>query len=336
MSTPHKKPDFGDKSNESKNRGWPKGKRRYPKGAGAPKQPLSGYVHFLNERRETVRAENPDITFSELSKKLAAEWSALADKEKNKYNELARKDKDRYDKEFAEYQHTDSYRVYLEAQREAAAAVSDSPQSTEAKVPSKKKKKPVASQPISASLSSTSVTSAFPLKRQSLDEAEPSLCVQEAPVVLKSLSSSLDTVHMFTEEFLEQARAEELELAALRKATSELAEQNCVLGKHMDSIKSAITKLEVETVQQRQTNAGVQQQLESIRQAVVTAFRLSGGNSNPLPWSSLGLDLENMNSVDMFVQRLQAVLNEQGPVNRELRDRVKDALNKIEWEKIQV
>ena len=80
---------------ESKNRGWPKGKRRYPKGAGAPKQPLSGYVHFLNERRETVRAENPDITFSDLSKKLAAEWSALADGEKNKYNEQAKRDKDR-------------------------------------------------------------------------------------------------------------------------------------------------------------------------------------------------------------------------------------------------
>ena len=81
---------------ESKNRGWPKGKRRYPKGAGAPKQPLSGYVHFLNERRETVRAENPDITFSDLSKKLAAEWSALADVEKNKYNEQAKRDKDRW------------------------------------------------------------------------------------------------------------------------------------------------------------------------------------------------------------------------------------------------
>lgn len=43
-----------DKS-DGKNRGWPKGKRRYPKGDGAPKQPLSGYVHFLNERRESVR-----------------------------------------------------------------------------------------------------------------------------------------------------------------------------------------------------------------------------------------------------------------------------------------
>ena len=80
---------------ESKNRGWPKGKRRYPKGIGAPKQPLSGYVHFLNGRRESVKAENPEISFSELSKKLAAEWSRQTEEEKNKYNEFAKKDKDR-------------------------------------------------------------------------------------------------------------------------------------------------------------------------------------------------------------------------------------------------
>ena len=53
-------------------------------------------MHFLNERRESVRGENPEITFSELSKKLAAEWSALPEEEKLKYNEFAKKDKDRF------------------------------------------------------------------------------------------------------------------------------------------------------------------------------------------------------------------------------------------------
>ena len=42
-----------------------------------------------------MRGENPDITFSEPSKKLAAEWSALPEEEKLKYNEFAKKDKDR-------------------------------------------------------------------------------------------------------------------------------------------------------------------------------------------------------------------------------------------------
>ena len=82
-------------ADENKNRGWPKGKRRYPKGAGAPKQPLSGYIHFLNERREAVKSENPEISFSELSKRLAADWSSLEEEEKNKFHEMAKSDKDR-------------------------------------------------------------------------------------------------------------------------------------------------------------------------------------------------------------------------------------------------
>lgn len=43
--------DEAPPTEDAKNRGWPKGKKRYPKLPGAPKQPLSGYVHFLNDRR---------------------------------------------------------------------------------------------------------------------------------------------------------------------------------------------------------------------------------------------------------------------------------------------
>jgi len=50
---------------------------RYPKMPGAPKQPLSGYVHFLNDRRDDLRKEQPDITFADISKKLAVEWGEL-------------------------------------------------------------------------------------------------------------------------------------------------------------------------------------------------------------------------------------------------------------------
>merc|ERR1719220_1071563 len=71
----------GSGANKEKNRGWPKGKKRYPKSPGAPKQPLSGYVHFLNDRRESVRKETPDMSFADISKKLANEWSQLGQEE---------------------------------------------------------------------------------------------------------------------------------------------------------------------------------------------------------------------------------------------------------------
>ena len=52
------------------------------KDVNAPRQPLTGYVRFLNERREKVRAENPGLFFSEITKLLGAEWSKLPQAEK--------------------------------------------------------------------------------------------------------------------------------------------------------------------------------------------------------------------------------------------------------------
>ena len=64
--------------------GWPKGKKRKKamKDENAPRQPLTGYVRFLNERREKVRAENPNLSFSEITKLLGAEWSKLPPQDK--------------------------------------------------------------------------------------------------------------------------------------------------------------------------------------------------------------------------------------------------------------
>ena len=242
-----------EKPTEAKNRGWPKGKRRYPKGVGAPKQPLSGYVHFLNERRESVRSENPEITFSELSKKLAAEWSALPEDEKSKYNEMAKKDKDRYEAEFAEYQTTDQYKNYLESQKEHNNTSNSSGVKEEG---SKSKKKKKASAPARE-------------ERNSFDESDGEMSVAEPA---RENSNSFD-IPIFTEEFLDHNKARELELKQLRKQTGEFEEQNAVLGKHIESMKSAITKLEVETVQQRQNNAAQQHQLDQLRQMVVTHFK---------------------------------------------------------------
>jgi len=298
-----------DKNMEAKNRGWPKGKRRYPKGVGAPKQPLSGYVHFLNERRESVRGENPDITFSDLSKKLAAEWSGLEELDKNKYNDLAKRDKDRYDKEFADYQHTDSYKLYLESQKEqgsgGAAGSGDQRQ--------KKKKKSMAG----SSLARDS-------KRNSFDESDGEMVVAEPH---RENSNSFD-IPIFTEEFLDHNKARELELRQLRKQTTEFEEQNAVLGKHIDSMKSAISKLEVETVQQRQNNAGLQQQLDMLRQMVVSSFRgvQLPGNHEPL----------TLQSVDQFVAGLHSVMVEQqGQQHTGLLNTVKDIVSRMDFTKIQ-
>jgi len=295
------------KLSSQKNRGWPKGKRRYPKGVGAPKQPLSGYVHFLNERRESVRGENPDISFSDLSKKLAAEWSALGEPEKNKYNDLAKRDKDRYDKEFSEYQQTESYKHYLESQREQ-----ENGGSVGGDQRVKKKKKTAGS------------SIARDSKRNSFDESDGEVVVSEPQ---RENSNSFD-IPIFTEEFLDHNKARELELRQLRKQTTEFEEQNAVLGKHIDSMKSAISKLEVETVQQRQNNAGLQQQLDILRQMVVSSFRgvQLPGNHEPL----------TLQTADQFISGLHSVLLEQqSQQHAGLFSTVKDIVSRMDFSKIQ-
>lgn len=63
---------------------WTKGrKRKKPvKDSNAPKAPLTGYVRFMNDRREQLRAERPDVPFPEITRMLGNEWSKLPQEDK--------------------------------------------------------------------------------------------------------------------------------------------------------------------------------------------------------------------------------------------------------------
>lgn len=52
------------------------------KDSNAPKAPLTGYVRFMNDRREQLRAERPDVPFPEITRMLGNEWSKLPPEEK--------------------------------------------------------------------------------------------------------------------------------------------------------------------------------------------------------------------------------------------------------------
>lgn len=105
---------------QKKKGGWPKGKKRRKtfRDSNAPKAPLTGYVRFLNEQREKVRAERPDLNFPEVTKLLGAQWSKLSTEEKQRYLDEAEKDKERYMMELEAYQKTDAYKNFLKKQAE--------------------------------------------------------------------------------------------------------------------------------------------------------------------------------------------------------------------------
>lgn len=269
----HNASQVGDDSN--KNRGWPKGKKRYLKAPGAPKQPLSGYVHFLNDRRESLRKEQPDISFADISKKLAGEWSTLGAEEKQRYHEKAEQDKERYNKEFSEYQGTEEYKKHLETIERKEKEAKEGASGGGGAPPKKKSKK-------AEKLAAKSAPP--PVDDDSRDE-----------------SNGLD-LPIFTEEFLEFNKAREGELRQLKKQVGEMEEQNAVLGKHVETMKSAIGKLEMETNLQNQNSSLIMSHVDALKSAVVQSLKgeIPRGEKEPV----------TMDNVEQFMRKLHKMMVE--------------------------
>lgn len=69
-------------------------------------------MRFLAQNRERVRLANPDTSFPDVTKLLAAEWTAMPPEEKQVYLDEAEKDKERYLRELEEYKTTESFRMF--------------------------------------------------------------------------------------------------------------------------------------------------------------------------------------------------------------------------------
>lgn len=80
----------------------------------APKQPLSGWVRYMNDRRDSIRAGNPNISFSEITKLLANEWNQLPQEQKQHYLDAAEQEREKYVREMAAYKQTEAYRQFNE------------------------------------------------------------------------------------------------------------------------------------------------------------------------------------------------------------------------------
>jgi len=89
--------------------------------------------------------------------------------------------------------------------------------------------------------------------------------------------------------------AREAELRQLRRQNTEYEEQNAILSKHVDNMKQAIEKLEVEATQQRSNNAALQQHLDLLRTTLVANF-----SRIPLPGTYCASSSANLFSVVTF------------------------------------
>lgn len=69
----------------------------------APKRPLSAFMLYCKEHRETVKSNNPEVTFGGMGKLLGQQWGALDEEQKKKYTKLAETEKKRYKDEMETY-----------------------------------------------------------------------------------------------------------------------------------------------------------------------------------------------------------------------------------------
>ncbi|GMI02367.1 hypothetical protein TrLO_g14125 [Triparma laevis f. longispina] len=95
----------------------PTKKKAAKKDPNAPKNAKGSYMFFSTAKRAEIKAENPDISFGELSKKTGEVWKSLSVEDKQPFEDLAAEDKERYNKE------TEAYK---KMKKEALAMSSDS------------------------------------------------------------------------------------------------------------------------------------------------------------------------------------------------------------------
>eukprot|EP00903_Cladosiphon_okamuranus_P016677 g15378.t1 len=78
-------------------------KKRAKKDKNAPKGAMSAFMQFSQAKRAEIKAENPDMKITEISKVLGEKWRGLDEEAKASFQQKADADKERYQKEMVTY-----------------------------------------------------------------------------------------------------------------------------------------------------------------------------------------------------------------------------------------
>ncbi|KAI8436861.1 hypothetical protein MSG28_010313 [Choristoneura fumiferana] len=203
-----------------------KRKPKVPRDVTAPRQPLTGYVRYLNERRDQVRAEHPELGFAELTRQLASEWSKLPVEEKQHYLDAADQDKEKYIKEWAEYKKTDSYKEFRKQQMEQKHSGGSAKKMKHSQPANEGSANTVTPQ---ANTDQNTVTangpSAAPVVSTSRQPTPPRPRPCITPASGEDLAGGDTDIPIFTDQFLQHNKLRESELRQLRKANSDYEQQ---------------------------------------------------------------------------------------------------------------
>ncbi|KAI8037068.1 hypothetical protein M5D96_010387 [Drosophila gunungcola] len=277
--------------------------------AGAPKMPLNGYVRFMNDRREELRREQPQRTALEHTRIIGEEWHQLPEERKVPYMEAAAKDKAIYQEQLQMFlqEHPEIVTKELAKAKKVTKLESSSKEKTpKAETSSAKAKKPKAKQ----------------VKRQSEDPDDVPLAkpapINVAPPAPRPLQPG--EIPIYTNEFIEHNRSTENELRTLRKAKTDLEQQNAVLEQHVDNTKAGYAKVMGEVTELMDENRRLETYVRGLRQKLVAAL---GGISLP-PLEPSGPSVGN---IDKYIRHLAGLV---GQPNNVTLLKAREALRKLD------
>ncbi|RXN23847.1 high mobility group 20A isoform X1 [Labeo rohita] len=133
---------------------------------------------------------------------------------------------------------------------------------------------------------------------------------------------SVFDIPIFTEEFLNHSKAREAELRQLRKTNMEYEERNAALQKHVESMRSAVERLEGDVQQERTRNGLLQQHLDTLRSALTHSF-----STVPLPGSG---ETPTLDSIDSYMKKLHGIILSNPQENQHLISTVRDVVNRLD------
>lgn len=259
---------------------------------GAPKFPLTGYVRYINERREDIRLKNLEMSAVEITKLVAEQWNKMPEGEKKPFLEAAEIDKERYVREVAEFHKNNANKEKTE----------------KVKTPEPEEK-----------LKSTP-TKSIQIEKKLSDN--PKVVLEKLKIVEKSIVNGKDfkeqklvdfDIPIFTDEFLDHNKTFDSELRILRKSFTDYEQQNSVLEKHVENMSNGIDKLDVEMNGLDENNKILQAYLNKLR------VKLSGS------LSGIGGDGASLENIDQYMRDLRNMATSNSALNK-----AKDVIRKID------
>ncbi|XP_033104485.1 uncharacterized protein LOC117107068 [Anneissia japonica] len=288
--------------------GWPKGRKRKRdplKDANAPKAPTTAYVFFSNEQRLKVKKENPDMSFTEITKLLGNQWSSLNEDEKKKYIENAESDKRRYINDLKAYQQTDLYQMLMKKQaaRKFKNLVGVDPDALEPDIEStllsgmnmedddpsdlfcktcdqyfssmhNKKEHLYGKQHLLNLTGKLCEVEKELFDMENSNQQEAAMTSLESNTEFTEIESVLTpkrilpapiNLEQFKDEFIELNAARELEMRILRKRQEEMMELNMILNRDLKELQNTICKQEEDFKNLQTYGAALQRQLDGLR-----------------------------------------------------------------------